>query len=232
MAYKQLKIGDQTRSSGLMKTKALGKSSMLFNLGKPGSPATMPVACGGVNQPPCAEFKEVLNAIKSTGNYSNAQNVSDLDSYSREEKDAENKRLRKQIQNDRENAVASFKALREGVRNSELPRSLRNEAKNTEGTELNYLQSVRDRDRQIVENTSVDMYNLSNALSDSDISNFNAAESGNIKRKNKNYLKEAYKEYLSQGSDFTSQVDFSAYALDPKRVKMFQNSTQDEYPEQ
>lgn len=232
MAYKQLKIGDQTRSSGLMKTKALGKSSMLFNLGKPGSPATMPVACGGIDQPPCASFDEVLNTIESTGNYSNAQNVSDLDFYSPQEKKEGEARLLARWKLERKNEIASSKALREAEKNSEFPRSLRNEAKNTKGTELNYLQSVRNRDRQIKKNTSTERANLREGLLDSDISNFNAAEMGDIKRKNKNYLKEAYEEYLSQGSDFTSQVDFSAYALDPKRVKMFQNSTQDEYPEQ
>ena len=82
MAYYQKKIGDKTRSSGLMKTKALGKSSMLFNLGKPGSPATMPTACGGEGQPECAEFEDVLGAIEKTGRYSNAQDVQNLDFYS------------------------------------------------------------------------------------------------------------------------------------------------------
>ena len=58
---------------------------MLFNLGKPGSPATMPTACGGENQPPCAEFKDVLGAIENTGGYTNAQDIGKLDTYSPEE---------------------------------------------------------------------------------------------------------------------------------------------------
>ena len=73
------------RASGIMKTKALSKSSVLFNLGE-GSPAK--VACGGPLQPPCATVDQVLDTVKTEGKYTNAQNVTKIPTMDREEKTA------------------------------------------------------------------------------------------------------------------------------------------------
>ena len=72
------------RASGIMKTKALSKSSVLFNLGK-GSPVK--VACGGPLQPPCASVEQVLDAVKTEGKYTNAQDITKIPTMSREEKE-------------------------------------------------------------------------------------------------------------------------------------------------
>ena len=38
-----------------------------------------------------------------------------------------------------------------------------------------------------------------------------------------------YQEYLDKGTDFTSQVDFSAYQNSPKTLSQFTNPTMDKY---
>lgn len=228
MAYYQKKIGDKTRSSGLMKTKALGKSSMLFNLGKPGSPATMPTACGGENQPPCAEFKDVLGAIENTGRYSNAQDVQSLDSYNKNELEQAKIDAKNAIDIARENRLSSKKVYQDAFALSPYGRATK-EASMTEGTELNYLKSVADRDNQIVKNKRILKENLNNAVKDEYINAYLNAEGSDVERKNKKYLEEAYAAYLAKGDEFTSQNDFTAYAKNPKTVGMFQNTTEDEY---
>ena len=71
------------RASGIMKTKALSKSSVLFNLGE-GSPAK--VACGGPLQPPCATVEQVLDTVKTKGKYSNAQDVNAIETMTSEQR--------------------------------------------------------------------------------------------------------------------------------------------------
>lgn len=228
MAYYQKKIGDKTRSSGLMKMKALGKSSMLFNLGKPGSPATMPTACGGEGQPECAEFEDVLGAIENTGRYSNAQDVQKLNSYGKKELQQAKKAAKAEIGIAEENSKASKKAYKDAFALSPYGRYT-NEASKTEGTELNYLKSLADRDLQIQKNKRILRDNLNNAIKNEYINSFSNSTAGDVKRKNRKYLKEAYAAYLAKGDKFTSQNDFTAYAESPYTVGMFQNTTEDEY---
>ena len=228
MAYYQKKIGDKTRSSGLMKTKALGKSSMLFNLGKPGSPATMPTACGGENQPPCAEFKDVLATIENTGRFSNAQDVQNLDSYSKDELKEAKKDARAAMDIAKENSIASKKAYKDEFAAKPYGRVTK-EASDTPGTFINRLKSVANRDFQIQKNKRILRENLNNAIKDEYISDFSNSEGANVERKNKKYLEEAYAAYLAKGDEFTSQNDFTAYLKNPKTIGMFQNPTEDEY---
>ena len=227
MAYYQKSIGDKTRSSGLMKTKALGKSSMLFNLGKPGSPATMPVACGGLNQPPCAKFDDVLNSIETTGRYSNAQDIGKLDTYSPDELKAAKIDARENINLAMLNRKESRKNLSQKLRENPYGKYNR-EALGIEGTELNYLQSIVNRDKQIVRNERILRENLNNVIKDEYVDSYLNAKGSDVERKNKKYLEEAYKEYLGKGEEFTSQNDFTAYLKNPKTIGMFQNTTEDQ----
>ena len=227
MAYYQKSIGNKTRSSGLMKTKALGKSSMLFNLGKPGSPATMPAACGGPNQPPCAAFDDVLNSIETTGRYSNAQDIGKLDTYSRDELEAAKIEARENIAQAKLNTEEARNNLSQKFRENPYGRYNR-EALGIEGTELNYLQSIVNRDKQIYQNERTLQQNLRNVIKDEYVDSYLNAEGSNVQRKNKKYLKEAYEEYLDKGEEFTSQNDFTAYLKNPKTIGMFQNTTEDQ----
>lgn len=228
MAYYQKKIGDKTRSSGLMKTKALGKSSMLFNLGKPGSPATMPTACGGEGQPECAEFEDVLGAIEETGRYSNAQDVQNLDFYSTDELKQAKLDAKGEINIAEKNRKASKKAYKDAFAAKPYGRYT-NEASDIPGSFINHLKSVANRDTQILKNKRTLRENLNNAIKDEYISDFSNSEGADVERKNKQYLKEAYENYLLKGDEFTSQNDFTAYLKNPKTIGMFQNTTEDEY---
>lgn len=217
--YNQKKIGDYTRSSGVMKTKALGKASMLFNLGK-GSPAK--VACGGVGQPPCAEVEEMLNQVKTEGKYTNAQDVNEIPTLTREEKEKAVAISRGEWAEAAENYNNSVDSWR-----SSRSKSSRAEIENP-NSYVNYLRSAVDRDRQLQDNALTDTNNIRETLSIADINNFTDANTtGRLKNENKEYLEEKYKEYLSKGRDFTSKVDFSAYQSSPKTIRQFINPTVD-----
>ena len=217
--YNQKKLGDNTRSSGIMKTKALSKGSMLFNLGK-GSPAK--VACGGVGQPACAEVEEMLNQVRTKGSYTNAQDINEIPTLTREEKEKAVAISRGEWAETKENynnSVDSWRTSRE--------KSSRADKENP-NSRVNYLRSVVDRDRQLQDNALTDTNNIRETLSTADIKNFTDANTtGRLKNENKKYLEKKYKEYLSQGSDFTSKVDFSAYQSSPKTISQFINPTVD-----
>ena len=217
--YNQKKLGDNTRSSGIMKTKALSKGSMLFNLGK-GSPAK--VACGGVGQPPCAEVEEVLNQVKTEGRYTNAQDINEIPTLTREEKEkavAISRGEWAEAAENYNNSVDSWWSSRE---------SSSREDKENPNSYVNYLKSVVDYDRQLQDNALTDTNNIRETLSPQNIKNFTDANTiGRLKNKNKEYLEKKYKEYLSKGSDFTSKVDFSAFQSSPKTIRQFINPTVD-----
>ena len=217
--YNQKKLGDNTRSSGIMKTKALSKGSMLFNLGK-GSPAK--VACGGVGQPACAEVEEMLNQVRTKGSYTNAQDINEIPTLTREEKEKAVAISRGEWAETKENynnSVDSWRTSRE--------KSSRADKENP-NSYVNYLRSAVDRDRQLQDNALTDTNNIRETLSPQNIKNFTDANTtGRLKNENKKYLEKKYKEYLSQGSDFTSKVDFSAYQSSPKTISQFINPTVD-----
>jgi len=214
------------RASGIMKTKALSKSSVLFNLGK-GSPAK--VACGGPLQPPCAKVEEVLSQVKEKGKYTNAQDVTKIPTMSREEKAA----AIASAKEDLKYALEDQEISRQNLRNTSNAERSTSE-KNNPNSRWNYLRSVANRDSQLRENASVAVSNAKNTLSAGDVANYVNANSKNtrIKTKNKNYLEESYNKYLSQGPEYTSKVDFSTYQNNNKKdqsLYQFTNPTVDKY---
>tara|TARA_R110002153_G_scaffold142167_1_gene293281 strand:+ start:93 stop:755 length:663 start_codon:yes stop_codon:yes gene_type:complete len=219
--YNQKKLGDNTRSSGIMKTKALSKGSMLFNLGK-GSPAK--VACGGVGQPACAEVEEMLNQVRTEGSYTNAQDINKIPTLTREEKEkavAISQGEWAEAKENHNNSIDSWRSLRK--KSSRADQQNRN-------SYVNYLRSVADRDRQLQDNALTDTNNIRETLSTADINNFTDANTtGRLKNENKKYLAEKYQEYLDKGTDFTSKVDFSTYQSSPKTIRQFINPTADKY---
>ena len=214
------------RASGIMKTKALSKSSVLFNLGE-GSPAK--VACGGPLQPPCATTQQVLDTVKAEGKYTNAQNVTKIPTMDREEKTA----AIASANEDLNYALEDQKISRQNLSNmSNAERST--SERNNPNSRWNYLRSVANRDSQLRENASVAVSNARNTLSDKDKANYVNANSKDtrLKSKNKNYLEKSYNDYLSKGTDYTSQVDFSAHQNNSKKgqsLSQFTNPTVDKY---
>ena len=217
MAYKP--TYGANRASGIMKTKALSKSSVLFNLGKC-SPAK--VACGGPLQPPCAKVKEVLSQVKERGKYTNAQDVNVIPTLSREEKKAAV-----------ESAMEDFKYASEDeeISKENLRKTPRNKSEiDNPNSRFNYVKSIADRDKQLRSNARVAVTNARNTLSTQNITNFtDASTKGKIKKKNENYLEEKYNDYLSKGPGYTSKVDFSAFQASPKTISQFTNPTVDKY---
>ena len=184
-------------------------------------------ACGGPNQPPCAAFDDVLNSIETTGRYSNAQDIGKLDTYSNDELWQAKKEAKENIALARNQYNESRDNLSQKFRESPYGRYKR-EAMATEGTELNYLQSVVNRDQQIVRNKRILRENLNNAIKDEYVNSYLNAKGSDVERKNKKYLEGAYEEYLGKGEEFTSQNDFTAYLKSPKTIGMFQNTTEDQ----
>jgi hypothetical protein len=219
MGYTQ-KYGEN-RASGIMKTKALSKSSMLFNLGE-GSPAK--VACGGPLQPPCATVEQVLDAVETNSKYSNAQDVNNIDTMTREQRDE----AYANASEDFNYALEDQKISSENLSNLSLAKKVA--GRNDPNSEFNYLRSLAMRDRQLRANARIEMDNVKNTLDASDVTDFVGANTtGGLKNKNKKYLKMKYQEYLDKGTDFTSQVDFSAYQNSPKTLSQFTNPTKDKY---
>ena len=217
MAYKP--TYGANRASGIMKTKALIKSSALFNLGK-GSPAK--VACGGPLQPPCAKVKEVLSQVKETGKYTNAQDINAIPTLSSEEKKAAVESAREDFKYASEDAEISKENLRK------TPRS-KSEIDNP-NSKFNYVKSIANRDKQLRSNARVAVTNATNNLNTQNITNFtDASTKGKIKKKNENYLEKKYNDYLSKGPGYTSKVDFSTFQASPKTISQFTNPTVDKY---
>ena len=214
------------RASGIMKTKALSKSSVLFNLGE-GSPAK--VACGGPLQPPCAKVEQVLDAVKTEGNYTNAQDITKIPTMGREEKAAAIASAKEDVSYALEDQKISGQNL------SNMSKEERSKSeKDNPNSKFNYLRSVNIRDRQLKKNANVKLSNAINTLSTQNITNFTDANSKDtrLKSKNKNYLEESYNNYLSKGTDYTSQVDFSAHQNNSKKgqsLSQFTNPTVDKY---
>ena len=209
------------RASGIMKTKALSKSSVLFNLGE-GSPAK--VACGGPLQPPCATVDQVLDTVKTEGKYTNAQNVTKIPTMDREEKTAAIASAKEDVSYALEDQKISSKNL------SNLSTREMVAGRNDPNSKFNYLRSVNIRDRQLKKNASVKLSNAKNTLSTQNITNFTDANTtGKIKKKNKNYLEKKYNDYLSKGTEYTSKVDFSTFQVSPKTLSQFTNPTVDKY---
>ena len=214
------------RASGIMKTKALSKSSVLFNLGE-GSPAK--VACGGPLQPPCATVEQVLDAVKTEGKYTNAQDIAKIPTMSREEKAAAIASAKEDVSY----ALEDQKISRQNLSNMSKEERSKSEIDNP-NSKFNYLRSISNRDRQLKKNASIKLSNVKNALRTQNITNFTDANSKDtrLKSKNKSYLEKSYSDYLSKGTDYTSQVDFSAYQNNSKKgqsLSKFTNPTVDKY---
>ena len=207
------------RASGIMKTKALSKSSVLFNLGE-GSPAK--VACGGPLQPPCATTQQVLDTVKAEGKYTNAQDVTKIPTMDRKEQAAAIASANEDFKYALEDEKISSKNLRNTPRSkSEI---------NNPNSKFNYIKSIANRDRQLRSNARVAITNAKNTLSTQNITNFtDASTTGKIKKKNKNYLETKYNDYLSKGPEYTSKVDFSTFQVSPKTLSQFTNPTVDKY---
>ena len=209
------------RASGIMKTKALSKSSVLFNLGE-GSPAK--VACGGPLQPPCATVDQVLDTVKTEGKYTNAQNVTKIPTMDREEKTAAIASAKEDVSYALEDQEISSKNL------SNLSTREMVAGRNDPNSKFSYIKSIANRDRQLRENARVKVDNAKNTLSSKNITNFtDASTTGKIKKKNKNYLEKKYNDYLSKGTEYTSKVDFSTFQVSPKTLSQFTNPTVDKY---
>ena len=209
------------RASGIMKTKALSKSSVLFNLGE-GSPAK--VACGGPLQPPCATVDQVLDTVKTEGKYTNAQNVTKIPTMDREEKTAAIASAKEDFKYALEDQEISSKNL------SNLSTREMVAGRNDPNSKFNYIKSIANRDRQLRKNAKVKVDNAKNTLSSKNITNFtDASTTGKIKKKNKNYLEKKYNDYLSKGTEYTSKVDFSTFQVSPKTLSQFTNPTVDKY---
>ena len=214
------------RASGIMKTKALSKSSVLFNLGE-GSPAK--VACGGPLQPPCATVEQVLDTVKTEGKYTNAQDITKIPTMGREEKAAAIASAKEDVSY----ALEDQKTSRQNLINTSNAEKSTSE-KDNPNSKFNYLRSVNIRDRQLKKNASVKLSNVKDALSTQNITNFTDANSKDtrLKSKNKNYLEESYNRYLGKGTDYTSKVDFSASQNNSKKgqsLSQFTNPTVDKY---
>ena len=210
------------RASGIMKTKALSKSSVLFNLGE-GSPAK--VACGGPGQPKCATVEQVLDAVKTEGNYTNAQDITKIPTMTSEQR-------REAVANaseDFDDALFNQEISSKNLMSLSGAASSRSE-RNNPNSKYNYFKSIANRDRQLRSNAKIKINNAKNTLDAKDVANFvNSNTTGRLKNKNKDYLAMKYQEYLDKGTDFTSTVDFSTYQNSPKTLSQFTNPTVDKY---
>ena len=163
------------RASGIMKTKALSKSSVLFNLGE-GSPAK--VACGGPLQPPCATVEQVLDAVKTEGKYTNAQDIAKIPTMSREEKAAAIASAKEDVSY----ALEDQKISRQNLSNMSKEERSKSEIDNP-NSKFNYLRSISNRDRQLKKNASIKLSNVKNALRTQNITNFTDANSKDTRLK-------------------------------------------------
>ena len=210
------------RASGIMKTKALSKSSVLFNLGE-GSPAK--VACGGPLQPPCATVEQVLDTVKTEGKYSNAQDVNAIETMTREQR----KEAVANASEDFDDALSNQEISSENLMSLRGPESSRSE-RNNPNSKYNYFKSIANRDRQLRSNAKIKIDNAKNTLDAKEVSNFvNSNTTGRLKNKNKNYLEKKYNDYLSKGTEYTSKVDFNTFQVSPKTLSQFTNPTVDKY---
>ena len=130
-------------------------------------------------------------------------------------------------------ALEDQKTSRQNLSNTSKKERSKSEIDNP-NSKFNYLRSVNVRDRQLKKNASIKLSNVKNTLSTQNITNFTNTNSKDtrLKSKNKNYLEKSYNDYLSKGTNYTSQVDFSAHQNNSKKgqsLSQFTNPTVDKY---